>query len=342
MIRRFLQREIRREIRSGGYTDLVLRGLDAKVSGSDADALVTGALEIAAGLWARTLAAATVTGTHALPARIRHRIGRDLIRQGESVYEIRADGGRLSLDPASAWEVLDGWRYRLDMQVPRGKLVQRTVPRAGVLHFKWSEDPREPWCGVSPLAAAPKLGKLIARTENKLSEDLATPTAHLVPIPQDGGDSSLDDLRSDIAEAKGAAVVVESTQTMAHDQRAAPRHDWKAERLGPMVPETLLNAYRAISDAVYAACGIPADLMVQDSDGTAQREAYRRWIMASVEPVATMIEETASEALETEVSFDFSRLWAHDLQGRASAFQRLVSGGMDLERAVSVSGLIVE
>ena len=47
MIRKLVQREVRREFRSGGYTDLVLAGLDARVSGSDANALVAGSVEIA-------------------------------------------------------------------------------------------------------------------------------------------------------------------------------------------------------------------------------------------------------------------------------------------------------
>ena len=63
--------------------------------------------------------------------------------------------------------------------------------------------------------------------------------------------------------------------------------------------------------------------------------------MGSVEPVASLIAEVASEALEVEVSFDFSGTWSHDLTGRAAAFQKLVSGGMEVEKAVQVAGLMV-
>lgn len=45
--------------------------------------------------------------------------------------------------------------------------------------------------------------------------------------------------------------------------------------------------------------------------------------------------------LEAEVSFDFSAVWAHDLQLRAAGFQKLVAAGMELERAVRLSGLLV-
>ena len=238
MIRKLLQREIRREIREGGYTDLVLAGIESTVEGGDVNALVTGALESAAGLWGRTLAAASVTGTGALTARVRHRIGRSLIRTGEAVFEIRTDGGAVALVPASAFEVLEGWRYRLDFNVPPGKLVQRTVPRGRVCHFIWSEDPREPWRGVSPLGGATKLRTILARVEERLSDDLNTPVAHLVPIPSDGGDSKLDSLRADIGNAKGGAVLAEATSAGWDEGRASAgtRNDWRAERLGAERP----------------------------------------------------------------------------------------------------------
>ena len=61
-----------------------------------------------------------------------------------------------------------------------------------------------------------------------------------------------------------------------------------------------------------------------------------------MEPVAGMLAETASAALETDVSFDFSGLWAHDLAGRAAAFQKLVAGGMEVERAAGLAGPMVD
>ena len=44
--------------------------------------------------------------------------------------------------------------------------------------------------------------------------------------------------------------------------------------------------------------------------------------------------------LETRVTFDLSRLWAHDLAGRAASFKAMVTAGMEIERAVSLSGLL--
>ena len=338
MFRKLLGRK--RETRSAGFTDLVLRGIDATVEGADVDALVTGAVEIAAGTWARALAAARVEGTDLLTSRLRHRIGRDLIRQGESVVEIVSGGDGLALRHAFAWDVLEDFRYRLDIPMPKGKTLQRTVPRDAVLHFTWSVDPREPWAGVSPLESATSLRKIAARIEDRMGQDLATPVAHLVPIPTDGGDTNLDSLRGDIGKAKGNAVLVEATSQGWEDKgERGTRHDWKAERLGPEVPTELRHAWRDILDAVGTACGIPAALTHQDADGTAQREAYRRFVMSAVEPIADMIAETASEGLEAGISLHFDSLWAHDLAGRAAAYQKLRAGDMPDADARRIAGI---
>ena len=55
-----------------------------------------------------------------------------------------------------------------------------------------------------------------------------------------------------------------------------------------------------------------------------------------------MDEVEVSAKLMTPVKFDFSGLWAHDIAGRAQAFNRLVAGGMPIEQAAGVSGILME
>ena len=343
MIGKFLRRKIRTELRASGYTDLILAGIDATARGTDPDVLVSGAVEIAAGTWARALASAEVSGTDALTRRVRHRIGRDLIRLGENVMEVSTENGTPELLPVAYWEVLAGWRYRLEQPEPPGDTKAKVVPRERVAHFMWTESAREPWRGVAPLAAASKLGTLAARVEDKLAQDLATPVAMLVPVPKDGGDPRLDSLRGDIAAAEGAAVLVEATSTGWDETRgqAGTRQDWKGQRLGPEIPDGLRATWAAVLVAVSAACGIPAGLSDPDADGTAQREAYRRFVMASVQPVADMVAEVAGEALDTSVTIGFAALHAQDITGRSNAMAKLVSAGMSLADAQKLVGLTV-
>ena len=87
-------------------------------------------------------------------------------------------------------------------------------------------------------------------------------------------------------------------------------------------------------------CGVPVSLAM-DADGTGQRESWRRFVMGSVEPVAGIVAEELARKLETPgLSFDFAGLWAHDLAGRAQAFKGLVAGGMGVEDAARISGIM--
>ena len=62
--------------------------------------------------------------------------------------------------------------------------------------------------------------------------------------------------------------------------------------------------------------------------------------MHAFEPVAAIVASELSEKLETEISFDFSSLMGHDIIGRGTAFKNFIAGGMSIERAAALSGLV--
>ena len=166
-------------------------------------------------------------------------------------------------------------------------------------------------------------------------------------MPQDGGDGGGDDplanLKADIATGNGRALLVETTAAAWGEGRAAaPVTDWKQQRIGPDPPAALATLRSDAALAVLDACGVPRAL-VSAEDGTAQREAWRRFVMGSVEPVARMVAMELGHKLDTPgLHFTFESLWAYDLAGRAQAFQKLVAGGVPVDEALATSGLLVE
>lgn len=330
----------RPEPETRSYTTLLLSGQEASADGVSSG-LTTAALEVAAGIWGRVLAGARIEGTDALTPQVRHRIGRDIIRCGESLHVVRVRGG-LRLDPVHDWDVCDGWRYRLQVNEPPGKVVTLNRPAAGVMFVAWAVDEHERWRGVGPLDSARTLGKLAAASETKLLEELATPVAHILPIPGDGGSTTLDGLRSDVAAAKGKAVLLEGTAKgwQEGERASGTRHDWRAERLGPKPPEELCTLAGDVFDRVLMACGIPVSLAGSgEAVGTAAREDWRRFVLGTVRPVGAMIANAASVALDTEVRFDFAPLHAHDITARSTAVDKLVTAGMTLADARALVGL---
>ena len=333
------------------FTDAVIQAIVNQAEGSmPGDPAQTWALETAANLYSKAFAAARITGerTEKITPGLMALIARNLIRRGDSLHVIELRRGKVDFLPVGSWDVRGGWDetswfYRADLFGPSGNIT-RLVSSGGVLHFRYAVDPARPWHGIGPLGWARETGVLAANLERRLGEEAGGAVAHVVPIPSDGGDGETSDplamLKKDLAAAKGKTILTETTAGgWQKGMSEAPRADWKPSRLGAHPPDVLRGLRSEAGMAVLSACGVPVSLAT-DADGTSQREAWRRFVMGAVEPLLEIVGEELEAKLETTISFDLTGLWAHDLQGRASAFQKMVQGGMALEQAVAASGVL--
>ena len=57
-------------------------------------------------------------------------------------------------------------------------------------------------------------------------------------------------------------------------------------------------------------------------------------------PLGLIVQHELQTKLETEITISWEELRASDLSGRARAFQSMVGGGMDAERAASLAGIM--
>ena len=166
----------------------------------------------------------------------------------------------------------------------------------------------------------------------------------MLAIPKDGGTGGDDDpmsgLKADISKARGAALLLETTQNSYGEGAAGrPQRDWSAARLGPMPPESMVNVAQAAFARVLAACGASPALF-DDSDGTSKREAMRQWHLGTVQPLAKMLATELSMKLDSTIGLSFD-LYHVDLAGRAMAFQKLAGQGVDITKALATTGLLV-
>ena len=121
---------------------------------------------------------------------------------------------------------------------------------------------------------------------------------------------------------------------------AAPHRDWQPSRIGANPPPVLSGLRADVFGAVFNACGVSVSLAT-DADGTSQRKAFRRFLTTGLEPLGELVAAELSTKLDTPgVRFDFTGTYAHDLAGRAQAFQKLAAGGMPVADALAVSGLL--
>ena len=341
----------KRETRDSSYTDSIVALIAEQASGATlARPAATGSLEAAASIVARCFAAADVSGPDqyvaALGPSMLSMIGRGLIRQGECLFAIDIRDGRVVLIPAASWDIHGehdpaSWSYRLTLGGPSRLTTLEPVPSNAMVHIRYQADPEQPWRGVSPLKSAAIAGRLSAETMQALADEASGPRGVLLPIPTDGNDPTTTALKADIKNLRGKVALVESTSSgwAADGSQSRPKGDWESRRLGAAPGASLIEQASLASREVYAACGIPLSL-VDKSEGTGQREGFRRLMHATVAPLARIVAEELSAKFEADISLSFDSLFAADLSGRARAFQSLVGAGMDVAKAAALAGLL--
>ena len=335
------------------YTSLVSQLIEAQASGTTQKASATAAMEAAAGLLSRAFASATVEApddiAEALSPRCLAQIGRDLVRIGESLHVIRMAGPRLLLVPCSTW-YWEGdadpatWRCTATAYGPSGSSTWR-LPAASVIFAAWGAPVARPYHGLGPGSWASETTRLAGAAERSLADEAGGPVAGLLTVPEgheagsEDDDDALASLRSDIAKAKGRALLIETTASGFGEGRAsAPARDWDPKYLHPSPTESMVKLSEAAFGRVLAAAGCSPALF-DDSDGTAKREAMRQWHLGTVQPLARVLERELSDKFGVPVRLRFD-LYNVDLAGRAQAFQKLVAGGVAINEALVTAGLL--
>ena len=339
-----------REQRTDAYTQALTEFLQRQANAESSPASVyhSGALEACAGLVGRAFASAQVEGSpmyaRAISPAVLHLAGRQLITEGEAVFLIETGDGSLQLQPVGVWDI-DGqpdprtWVYRCELSSPSGD-VRKSSPAAGILHFQYAQAPGRPWEGVGPLQNALITGRLNAEINQLLADEASGARGNVLPIPAtDGNDPTIAVLKKDIGALEGKTAFVES---MAAEWGAGTRGptayaDWQPKRLGPVTPESLVTLRNDSDRAVADACGIPPSLL-ENADGTGQREAWRRFLFGVIAPLGRMF-ESEMQAKDIDIRLTWDELRASDLQGRARAYGSMVDAGIQPADAARLAGL---
>ena len=344
--------------RRHSYTSLHVAALEAYAE-SGLIGAAHGAVEIAARMFQSAFQVASVQpAVPALTPDVLGTIARRLVSSGESCHVIDVVDGAVRLLESSSWSIVAGgpdpasWRYQCETPGPHTSTT-RTVKGAQVVHVKYATSHVEPWRGIPPLVLAGESGRLAVNLERALKWEMAAAAAGevgaVVPLPTDASDPKDEDetetdpfapLKRVIKTLRGRLGLVETTAAAYGEGRAgAPADDWKPRRIGPDPPESLGVLREAVETTVLACCGVPVDLV---RSGGTDREAYRRFLHMSVQPLAAVIAAECADKLDTPgLGLDFQSLAAADIHGRARAWRSLVGrdATMDEREARRLAGL---
>ena len=102
-------------------------------------------------------------------------------------------------------------------------------------------------------------------------------------------------------------------------------------------PASVPTVRSDVERSLLAAAGVPVEL-VSTAQGTAGREAWRRFLHGTIAPLGMLV-SAELQRLGFDGALEFSELRASDVQGRARAYHSLVGAGMNDADARRIAGL---
>ena len=182
---------------------------------------------------------------------------------------------------------------------------------------------------------------MAANVNAALSDETAMPRGGVLPMPVPPGETT-STLESKIARLRGRLLTAETQSSGYGDRDNAPREDYGVKRIGATPQEALVRLRADADKLLLAACGIPTEL-VDGGDGSALREAYRRLLFSTIQPLGALVQHELRMKLDTPaLRLEWQELRAADIATRARAFKGLVESGMDMSAAAANSGILAE
>jgi hypothetical protein len=322
----WFKRADRTEKRSAGsgFTAEIIQAREAYISGRRGIAELTATAQSCISLWENGFALADVTGTGLLDRRSLALMGRSLALRGEAVFLIRD-----VLVPCSDWDLRTRnaipSAYRVSIPEAGGGVTQ-TALAGEVLHIRVGCDAAAPYYGTAPLKRANLTAGLLNAVESALGEvfENAPLGSQVVPMPEQP-DTDNAALGRSFRGQRGRVLLRESVEVRAAGG-PAPSTDWRPASLSPDIEKAMtVETLAAARDAVSQAFGVLPALWSGQAQGPLVREAQRHLAQWTLQPVAALIAQEATEKLGGAVTIDTMRpLQAYDSGGRARAMLAVV------------------
>lgn len=310
---------------ASGFTAEIMSARESYISGRRGVAELTGTVQTCISLWEGAMALADVDGTDMLDRHTLAMVARSLALRGECVLLIRPSG----LVPCADWDLRtrDGrpTAYRVSISEAGGGTTQ-TALAAEVLHIRVGVDPAAPWSGTSPLRRASLTAGLLQAVETALAEvfENAPIGSQIVPYPE-SPDTDLEALGRGFRGRRGRVLMRESVSVAAAGG-PQPQTDWRPADVSPDLQKAMTTeSLSAARDSICGVFGVLPALFAGNAQGPLVREAQRHLAGWTLQPIAMLLAEEASNKLGGDVMIDVMRpLQAYDAGGRSRALATMV------------------
>ena len=253
-----------------------------------------------------------------------------------------------TLRPASSWDIKGSslnqseWTYRLTFNVPDGQ-QKRRVKGNEVIHIRLP-DAERPWQPGSAIGGT--TASATAELESAIQTELAKAArGKLVHIPgyedadPDDENDAWSEFQQDLRNAKGGTVMAPAPANLVQGIGAASAPPaFGTLKLAPEVAEDLQTLRDRLSQSIASTLSVLPGLL-SGGESTGIREAQRVFHNLVLTPLGLLISQTLSEALDTSIELDFTRLQLGNLREKAQVAKALVDAGVEQPKALELAGL---
>ena len=332
----------------GDYTEQAINVAEVDALGGTADAGTLAVAEACAGLWERSLASATVEPMNgrlaALDPPFLALVARSLALHGNFVGLIELDGMDVRVRPSATFDVHGDARsqwYRLDVVGPDTTQTVRASSDS-VFHVAINAEPRQWWLGSSPLKRSKSTASLAAKIEESLSRESDVFVTRFAGVDRKGTYDAWLRTVGIIRRKRGGVVFTGGNLGQGESGRVPD-----PAKMGPAPDDVFADALRsAVGRDICSAFGVPVSLFAERGDGAGQREAWRRFWLGTVQPLALLVQAECKAKLDPSCVVTLDALRAADEDGRsravsrrAAAFKTFRDAGLDTAEARRLAGL---
>ena len=270
-------------------------------------------------------------------------IARSLVDRGESTWLIEVDTeGRMILLPCSISNVTGSahpvsWTYSLNRAGPSETLTLDR-PAAAVLAFTAHVDPKRPWRGRPALEASNGTGALLSSIEKQMATESRFEPARVISI----GTAKEQQTGVSTKVSEGGVVTLSGGSLGSKDAA----YGLKSGVIRNETSTSVGALHSELSRLVSGALGVPPDLIGSSASEAGGRESFRRFAASTCSALLEIIRIEWESKIGQKLEISMEALRAGDitargrvLSQRATAFKNFVAAGLDIERALSLSGL---
>lgn len=316
--------EVEKRSAASGFTAEIMAARESYIAGRRGIAELTATAQACISLWEGAFALADVEGTDLLDRASMAMIARSIALRGEAVFLIRD-----RLIPCSDWDLRTRngrpTAYRLSVSEAGGGTTQ-TALAGEVLHLRIAADPVAPWTGTAPLRRASLTAGMLQAIESALAEiyENAPLGSQIVPFPE-SPETDLEALGRGFRGRRGRVMLRESVAVTAAGG-PVPATDWRPADVTPNLQNAMTaESLAAAREAIAGAFGVLPALFSSAAQGPLVREAQRHLASWTLQPIAVLLADEASEKLGATVAIDLLRpVQAFDVGGRARALATIV------------------